>query len=215
MNELLGKLLAARNDAKYSDYTKHINWIYHKTQDLPNVMLVGKASESIPLRNYKLRRCNLTRLNPSANAPAPLELFADLLQARHCTNLDSDDFANNPKLQKRYIATQNVVIIDDDEIVSDFLRLTNTILYCEQFLTQHGRILFDVPIRRHLDYESELIWAIKTVRTCVNRVNGALRSLFLIEDIKLSSCGNTAGFVGIRVYLKKEVSDLSDDYACL
>ena len=52
---------------KVKDYIKHINWIYHKTQDLPNITFIGGGN--IPERLYGLRQSKITLIDPDAVIP--------------------------------------------------------------------------------------------------------------------------------------------------
>ena len=204
-----------RNDFKYNDYAKHISWVYHKTQILPKVVLIGENSMSVPLKNYKLRQCELVRLNAPETAPTAKELFDDHIQRGNFKDLSTNALAGDEKLQRKYLGMQNVVIIDDAEIVRDFKALASTIYMSEQFLTPRGRILFDIPVYRFRDYEAELADVVKSVRACVKYVNNCMsegggKVHFEIEEIKLSMYGDTEGVVGVVVYLKKQ-EGLSND----
>ena len=224
MNELKFKpdFLKAHEEQKYRDYTKHISWVYHKTQILPKVVLVGKNSSTVPMRNYKLRICELTRLNPSSTAPAARELFDDYAQLSNFRDLSMEELSSSPKLKKLYLNTQNVVILDDATITSQSLKILNTIVLTEPLLAQHGRFLFDISASASCSVlESCAVFDHQVIdlQSIPAKVLGLVRSVndilfhsgkpshFKIEDIKLSIFGDATCLVGLRVYLKKETGN--------
>lgn len=194
--------------AKYSDFVKHINWVFHKTQVPPKIILMGKNSESVPLRNYKLRVCELARLDASANAPKKNELFNDLCQRNLFEDITTAALNSDPKLAKKYLGNVNVVILDDRAVIKNGANLTQAILKSETFLTHHGRFLFDLAITK-LD-PGIPNYSINYILSTTRKVNEMLKkagrsSRFLVEDIKLSINDNADTILGLRVYLKKEI----------
>lgn len=197
-----------RERLKYKDYVKHINWVFHKIQDPPKIILIGKNSESVPLRHYNLRICNIARLDASVTAPKKTELFDDFCQRARFEDITADAIITNSKLAKKYLNNTNVVILDDDNIVIDPKSLVLAILGSEAFLTNHGRFLFDVPPCpdiRSIGSDGTTPYITKIVRTVnLNLANRCSNSRFIIEEIKLSVDPDTYDIIDSRVYLKKE-----------
>ena len=197
-----------RERLKYKDYVKHINWVFHKTQVPPKIILIGKNSESVPLRRYNLRICEIARLDASVTAPSKSELFDDLRQRAMFEDITDDAIVTNPKIAKKYLNKTNVVILDDDNIVIDPKNLVLAILGSEVFLTNHGRFLFDVPQSPSLHVSSStgttsyITEVIRTVNTTLQSRQSDSR--FIIEEIKLSVEPDSYDIVDSRVYLKKE-----------
>lgn len=216
MSICLKDLIATRKEKKYSDYAKHISWVFHKTQVLPRIVFIGKNSETIPLRNYKLRICEITRLDASDDAPDKKELFADHVQRSYFNDITTESIDSDPKLFKKYHNNMNVVIVDDYELVDDEAKLLSTILDSEKFLTNHGRILFDVPIRitaedefETADYPLDADEVIPVILAVIRAANKTLLETgvrLIPEEIKLTVAEDASRIVGIRVYLKKEIS---------
>lgn len=217
MSEATKSARDCHNDFKYRDYAKHISWVYHKTQVLPKVMLLGENSESVPLRNYKLRNCELTRLDALPDAPTAKDLFVDYAQRVNFKDHTLRELTTDPKLRAQYLGTQNVAIIDDVAHTSSSERLIDLILRTEPFLTTHGRFLFDIPVndssiaffgRAYFNHDFHEITAIpKKIISMVRLLNDKLKGTnthFKIEEIKLSLYGDAVSIAGIVVYLKKE-----------
>ncbi len=211
----LEKMIATRERVKYKDYAKHISWVFHKTQVLPKIILMGKNSETVPIRNYKLRICELTRLDASETAPDKKTLFDDHIQRNLFSDVTLANASYDPKLSKKYLGNMNVVIIDDYDIVNDDQALYDAILDSERFLTNHGRILFNIPIWISTtdDFEDEdfpldvgeaLPSLLLTIRT-VNEFLAKNDVRLAIEDIKLTVAENAERVIDVRVYLKKEI----------
>ncbi|MBQ1528360.1 hypothetical protein IIZ77_01770, partial [Candidatus Saccharibacteria bacterium] len=180
----------------------------HKTQDPPKIVLMGKNSESVPLRDYKLRICEIARLDASANAPQKTELFDDLRQRSLFEDITTDALNTNPKLAKKYLGNVNVVILDDLNVIKNGINLTHAILKSETFLTHHGRFLFDLAIPKLNPTIPN--YSINYVLSTTRKVNEMLKkagrpSRFLVEDIKLSVNDAAEAILGLRVYLKKEI----------
>ncbi|MBR3233017.1 hypothetical protein IKF74_01910 [Candidatus Saccharibacteria bacterium] len=198
-------MATAHEEAKYKDYVKHINWIYHKTQVPPKVILMGKNSETVPLRHYKLRICEIARLDSSKDAPPKSDLFDDFRQKNAFEDITTEALIDDSKLAHKYLGTNNVVILDDYVVVTNRATLVEAIVKGETFLTDHGRFLFDLPIGITI---SEPAVAIGYILSVAREANANLRDIisssrFLVEDIKLTVDQNATGVLGLRVYLKK------------
>lgn len=217
---------------KYRDYAKHISWVYRKTQVLPKVLLMGKNSETVPIKDYKLRTCELTRLDAGADAPAPNDLFIDHLQAKLFYDIRTEDIRNDAKIARKYIGQQNVVILDDYDTVCNVEKLIATVELGEIFLAHHGRLLFDIPIlsswdhipgagllesieRLGLDikqFPNDVDMAVSRIMNVAKITNQKMaeegsHAYFVIEDIKLSIDESTHTIVGARTYFKEESTE--------
>lgn len=209
---------------KLKDYLKHINWIYHKTQDLPNITFLG--SDNIPERLYGLRESYITLLDPKAILPKE-KLFDDHIQRKNFKVIKSDQIFDELGSHNDMLESQNVVIIDTHNPQN----LAEQILDAGRLLTQHGRILFDIPmyldclrysglfaVAQHLisgfdrSVSSNATLMDEQVHGLVRNVNELARKddyLFEIEEIKLTDSGVTElnRSIAIRVYLKKNFID--------
>ena len=130
--------------AKTKDYIKHINWIFHKTQNLPLITVIGRWN--VPARLHGLRQAKITVIDPVEEPPIK-HMFDDFGQRSRYRTLSSYDIydVTNTKDYKM-IGTQNVVIIEDSNISLDETQLKERILRAASYLTTHGRCLFDIPM---------------------------------------------------------------------
>ena len=214
---------------KIKDYIKHINWVYHKTQNLPNITLIGR--ENVPERLHGLRQAEITVLDPKAKLPTKV-LFPDYGQRKRYRTVDSYDIYDVLGTKDyKMIGTQNAVIIDDYRITLNEDQLKQKILSASTFLTVHGRCLFDIPMYDHGEHRmhSEVYRVIQpfirpseddfdllsmndvnAIDDYVHDVVGGLNvSEFLrnngykfeIEELKLTDTG-LSNSVAARVYLK-------------
>lgn len=133
--------------AKVKDSILHINWIFHKTQNLPNIIVYGRGN--VPERLHGLRQARINVLNPSMNLPVK-HMFADYGQRGRFQVVDPYEIfdGSNPKYRKM-IGAQNVVIIDDYCTTLNKDELVRQILEASPLLTEHGRCLFDLPLYDH------------------------------------------------------------------
>lgn len=215
--------------AKTKDYIKHINWIFHKTQNLPNVTVVGRGN--VPERLHGLRQAKITALDPQEELPVKY-MFTDYGQRKRfrvVKSYDITDVLNTTDY--KMIDTQNVVIIDDANITLDESKLKSMVLDASVYLTMHGRCLFDLPMYDHNDVGLSST-VLRTVRPFVsNLINPDLISMhdandiddyvhdvvnqlnqsefmskrgwrFEIEELKLTDAG-LSNSIAARVYLKK------------
>lgn len=218
--------IARAERIKIKDYIKHINWVYHKTQNLPNLIIIG--SDNIPERLHSLRNANVTLLDPKISLPEK-KLFPDLFQRRRFHAIESYDIFDvmNPT-EGRLIGSQNVVIIDDREIAFNSFELEQKILLAGSLLTEHGRCLFDLPMYGKALSESYLFDIVQKftnentkyiasnataidsyVHEVIANINKGMPEdsinenyQFEIEDLKLTDVGLQSS-VAMRVYLKK------------
>lgn len=144
--------------AKCEDYIKHIRWVYHKTQNLPRIVIIGRGN--VPERLHGLRQAHITVLGSANKLPPDKAMFPDFGQRRRFKVIDPYDFTDvmNSKDYKMF-CTQNVVIIDDYHIALNEGLLKEKILEASYYLTEHGRILFDLPMYDHAEYRLQSpIW---------------------------------------------------------
>lgn len=223
---ILNDPIARAERIKIKDYIKHINWVYHKTQNLPNIVIIG--SDNIPERLHGLRNANIILLDPKVCLPGKV-LFSDFMQRRRFHVVDSYDlFDVLNTFENRLVGIQNVVIIDDRGIALDSFELEQKILLAGSLLTEHGRCLFDVPMYSDAVCRSTLYSLIKKFTTgSTSRISSNATAIdgyvhevvasvnrnlaggdedkgyrFEIEDLKLTDVGLPHS-VAMRVYLKK------------
>ncbi|MBR2587405.1 hypothetical protein IKE71_03495 [Candidatus Saccharibacteria bacterium] len=145
--------LAVHTRIKIKDYVKHTNWIFHKTENLPNIFLYG--GETVPERLVGLRQCKITRVNPQYRL-ATNYIFPSRIQQKNIddipdSNLPGYEGAQIAKHMKNTInldqfeATQNVFIIDNHTLTFQEEAMKSLLKRAEFYLTPHGRVLFDIP----------------------------------------------------------------------
>lgn len=165
--------LSAHTRQKLKDYVKHIGWIYHKTQNLPNLVIYG--SDTVPERAFGLRQCQITRLNPKDIIP-PKTLFNDHIQARNFhelvdTRIGYADLSHHdsplpmlyeePKNLAKYVKSQNVFILDDGCSAYVQSGLSLALAEADCLLTPHGRVLFDLIIcGDEIAYSQPPLWSL-------------------------------------------------------
>lgn len=212
---------------KIKDYIKHISWVYHKTQVLPRITIVG--SDNIPERLYGLHQSEITLLDPKSPLPKE-QLFPDLRQRHNFHTVQSDEIFDELGSKTDLRGTQNVVILDRRDIVFSALELEQLIIQAGKLLTHHGRCLFDIPMYgKALEYSRLLDVArefaeiparfispnISAMDGYVHEVVSAVNQAkevkdedyaFEIEELKLTDVGLSQS-VAMRVYLKKKYID--------
>ena len=206
---------------KIKDYLKHINWVYHKTQVLPRITLIG--SDNVPERLYGIRQSEITVLDPKTVFPKET-LFVDHIQRRNFKTVDSKEVLCARDKKGNMLDTQNVVIIDFPGLSID--ELEQNIIKAGMLLTQHGRCLFDVPMYGKIFQETKLYGIvakftkssttgaspslaviddyIHEVVFSVNHSEDVIKAnyYFTIEELKLTDVGLSRS-VAVRIYLKK------------
>lgn len=212
---------------KIKDYIKHISWVYHKTQVLPRITIVG--SDNIPERLYGLHQSEITLLDPKVSLPKE-QLFPDFRQRRNFHTVQSDEIFDELGSKTDLCGTQNVVILDRRNLVFSALELEQLIIQAGKLLTHHGRCLFDIPMYgKALEYSRLLDVArefteiparfissnISVMDSYVHEVVSAVNQAkavkdedyaFEIEELKLTDVGLSQS-VAMRVYLKKKYID--------
>ena len=208
-------------------YVKHTNWVYHKTQDLPNITIIGR--ENVAGKQH-LRQVVITVLDPQIEFPEKC-MFPDHGQRKRYRAIDSYAIydVTETKYRKMMIGTQNAVIIDDERITLDKNLLKEKILAASSYLTMHGRCLFDIPLYDHREilmtsdiyrlirpFIPDRIDALSSpenldavdvyVHSIVDDVNQSEhmrknKLMFEIEELKLTNVGLRQS-VGARIYLK-------------
>lgn len=205
---------------KVKDYIKHINWVFHKTQDLPNIVVIG--SDNVPERIHGLRNSKITLLDPKTILPKE-KLFPDFMQRRRFNVVDTYDiFDVTNKVESRLIGTQNVFIIDGWQTSFNSFELEQRIQLSGNLLTEHGRCLFDIPMYGAATSSSRLFEIVQSftndqsrhiasnatvvdgyVHEVVTVVNQSAEGYhFEIEELKLTDVGLPQS-IAMRVYLKK------------
>ena len=215
--------------AKVEDYIKHIRWIFHKTQNLPNITIIGRGN--VPERLHGLRQARITVLGAEEKLPVKT-MFSDFGQRRRFRVIDPYDVTDvlNSKDYKMY-CTQNVVIFDDYHISLNENLLKEKIMEAGCYLTEHGRVLFDLPMYDHgeIRMQSNLYRLIRPfipasdegallspndINAIDDYVHGVIKWIneseymerngwmFKIEEIKLTDAG-LRNSIAARVYLKK------------
>ncbi len=216
--------IAHAEKTKIKDYLKHINWIYHKTQNLPRITVIG--SDNIPERLYGLRQSIITLLDPKQVLPKE-KLFDDHIQRKNFGVAYSDDIFDELGSHNDMLGTQNVVIIDS----CDTHKLAETIHDTGLLLTSHGRILFDIPMysnclqysllfkaasmivpaNKERYFSDDATFVDEYVHRLVKNINELAKRddyYFEIEEMKLTDGGTgMERSVAMRVYLKKDFYD--------
>ncbi len=207
-------------------YVKHTNWVYHKTQNLPNITVIGR--ENVAGKQH-LRQVVINVLDPQVEFPEKC-MFPDRGQRKRYHRIDSYAIydVTDPS-DYGMIGTQNAVIIDDERITLNEDVLREKIISAASYLTMHGRCLFDIPLYDHdgILQSSEIYRLAKpfipatvkeltspkdlnAVDAYVHRVvEGVNESEYLkknklqyeIEELKLTNVGLSKS-VAARIYLK-------------
>ena len=207
-------------------YVKHTNWVYHKTQDLPKITIIGR--ENVAGKQH-LRQVVITVLDPQVEFPEKC-MFPDHGQRKRYRTIDSYAIFDVMETKDyKMIGTQNAVIIDDERITLDKDRLKEKIIAASSYLTMHGRCLFDIPLYDHREIlmASDIYRLVRpfispreigpTSPKDLNAVDAYVHNVvddinqseylmhnklqFEIEELKLTNVGLNQS-VGARIYLK-------------
>ncbi len=213
---------------KVKDYILHISWVYHKTQNLPKVVLIGRGN--MPERLHGLRQVIITAVDQRTVLPVKC-MFPDHGQRKRYRVIDSYSLHDIMETKNyKLLGTQNVVIIDDHHITLNKEKLAEKIIEASTYLTEHGRCLFDLPLynRGEIRMRSELyrlirpfisepedgsLVSLKDFNSVDEYIHAVVRDVnasdyfqekgykFEIEELKLTDT-DLDHFVAARVYLK-------------